>query len=69
VALKAVIKPKEETDQFGIRVFSDWMASAAKVSVKDYSTLKGYPDLILCDEIYDMKYRKAQFQMKYHKTD
>jgi len=67
-ALKAVIKPKEKTDQFDIRVFSDRMASAAKISVKDYSSLNEYPDLILYDGIYDKKNKKVQLQMKYKKA-
>ena len=63
------MKPKEKTGRFDIRVFSDRMAGAAKVSAKDYSTLNEYPDLILYDGIYDKKYRKVQLQVKYKKMD
>jgi len=59
-SLKAVVKPKEKTGQFDISVFSDRMAGAAKVSIKDYSSLNEYPDLILYDWVYDKKYGKVQ---------
>jgi hypothetical protein len=67
-ALKAAMKPKAEKDQFDIRVFSDRMAGAVKISVEDYSTLDRYPDLILYEGFYDKKNRRVKLQLKYKKT-
>lgn len=67
--LLAVMKPKEEKDQFDIRVFSDSMANTAKVSVKDFKTLDAYPGLILFEGSYDKKNKKARLQVKYRKTE
>jgi hypothetical protein len=67
--LKAALKPKEEKDQFDIRVFSDRMAGAVKASVKDYSTLDRYPDLILYEGFYDKKNKKVKLERKYKKPD
>jgi hypothetical protein len=67
-ALKVAMKPRDEKDQFDIRVFSDSMAASAKVSVKDYHSLDDHPNLILYDGIYDKKNRRVQLQMKYKKT-
>ncbi len=64
-SLKAVLKPKEEKDLFEIRVFSDQAAIASKVSVKDFNSLDGCPDLILYDGIYDKAKKKAHLQVKY----
>jgi hypothetical protein len=64
-ALKAVLKPKAEKGIFEIRVFSDQTAIAAKVSVKDFNSLDGHPDLILYDGIYDKGKKKAHLQVRY----
>ena len=67
--LKAVMKPREEKGQFHIRVFSDRMTNAAKISVEDYSTLDRYPDLILYEGFYDKKNKKVKLERKYKKPD
>jgi len=52
--LKAVIRPKEGTNNaFEVRVFSPDEAFARNVSVKDYNSLNGHPELILYEGWYN----------------
>ena len=67
--LKSVSKPDGAgKDVFHIRVFADSMAVAAKVAVKDYTTLDGHPGLILYEGVFDKKVKKAKLERRYQKS-
>jgi hypothetical protein len=68
--LKSVMKPGEmaRKDTFHIRVFAEHMAVAAKVHVKDFTTLDAYPNLILYEGVFDKKAKTAKIQKRHQKT-
>jgi hypothetical protein len=68
--LKSVMKADEagDKDSFRIRVFSDSMATAAKVDVRDFTTLDAYPSLILYDGVFNKKLKAAKMERRYKRS-
>lgn len=68
--LKSVVKPDGAgaKDFSQIRVFSDTMAIAAKVVIKDYMTLDAYPNLILYEGVFNKKTKTAKLERWYKKS-
>jgi len=63
--LKAVVRPRpEDKDAFDFRVFDEAQAAAKKVTIKDYSSLDEYPDLIVYEGWFDKKAMKVQMEEK-----
>jgi hypothetical protein len=68
-SLKSVMKPDGAgKDVFHIRVFAAAMADAAKVAVKDYTSLDANPELILYEGIFDKRNKKAKLELRYKKS-
>jgi hypothetical protein len=67
--LKSVMKPDEggDKDTFRIRVFAEHMAVATKVTIKDFTTLDAYPNLILYEGVFN-KNQAAKLERRYLKT-
>jgi hypothetical protein len=66
--LKSVQMPMNgEPKVFNIRVFSQQMAAASKITVKDYTTLDAHPNLVLYEGMLDMKTHKAKLERRYKK--
>ena len=68
--LKSVMKPdgSEVKDTYRIRVFAEHMAGATKVTVKDFTTLDAYPNLILYEGVFNKKAKFAKLERRYSKT-
>lgn len=68
--LKSVMKPDEmeRKDTFHISVFAEQMAVAAKVHVRDFTTLDAYPNLILYEGVFDKKAKTAKIQKRHQKN-
>jgi hypothetical protein len=55
-SLKSVIRPRSDNNQsYDFRVFNDAQAGAAKIRVRDFTSLDEYPDLILYQGWYNKK--------------
>jgi hypothetical protein len=68
--LKSVMKPDErgDKDTFRIRVFAEHMAVATKVTIKDFTSLDAYPNMILYEGVFNKKTKAAKLERRYLKT-
>ena len=55
-SFKNVLRPRDVKGTFDFRIFDSNQTIEAKVSVKDYTSLDGHPDLILYEGWFDKKY-------------
>lgn len=62
--LKSVVRRQEEKYRYDVRVFDEIQSRARGVSVRDYTTLDEYPDLILFEGWYDKKFNAAYLEEK-----
>lgn len=63
--LKCVVRPRPESkDAFDFRVFDEAQVAPKKVTVKDYTSLNEYPDLILYEGWFDNRTMKVQIEEK-----
>jgi len=60
--LKGVVRRQTEKHRYDVRVFDEIQARAKKVSVKDYTSLDEYPELILFEGWYDKRSNMAEMQ-------
>ena len=53
------MRPKEggDKDTFEVRVFDGTQAASQKITVKDYDSLNGHPELILYDGWYNNRFQ------------
>jgi hypothetical protein len=67
--LKAVILPRqEEKDCYDVRIFDKGSAAEKNVMVKDYTSLDGYPELILYEGWFNKKSMDVHIEEKKTKT-
>ena len=68
--LKSVMQADEAGDKdcFRIRVFSESMATALKVAVKDFTTLDEHPSLILYDGVFNKQLKTAKVERRYKRS-
>ena len=64
-ALKAVLRPREESrDMADIRVFNPAKVNAVGVTVRNYATLDGHPELILYEGWFNKKTHQTKITSK-----
>jgi hypothetical protein len=64
-SLKAVLRPREEgRDMADIRVFNPGKADAAGVTVRNYTTLDGHPELVLYEGWFNKKTHQIKITSK-----
>jgi len=63
--LKSVVRPRqEEKDHYDVRVFDEGKVAQMHVTVKDYTSLDGHPELILYEGWFDKRSYKVQIEKK-----
>ncbi len=64
--LKAAVKPLEEgkKSELLIRVFNPQTAHSKGIKVRNYDTLDAYPELIICEGLFDKASHKVELELK-----